>query len=50
MLGKLSVPVRPTGLDGPIALAVGAVEIVWTFFSLVYLFSSVSPSQGDGPV
>ena len=41
-LGKLPVPGRPTNLDncseGPIALAVGADGVVWTFFSLVYHF------------
>ena len=49
MLGKLSVPGRPTGFDssrgpGPIALAVGVGGVVWTFFSPFYLFSSISPS------
>ena len=34
MLGKLSVPRRPTNLgQGPIALAVGAGGVVWTFLS-----------------
>ena len=30
--------------QGPIVLAIGAVGVVWTFFSLVYLFSFLSPS------
>ena len=30
--------------QGPIALAVGAGGGVWTFFSLIYLFSFLSPS------
>ena len=45
--GKLSVPGCPTNLDkvgqGPIVLAVG-------HFSLIYLFSFLSPSLGDGPI
>ena len=36
VLGKLSVSERPTNLiivgQGPIALAVGAGRVVWTFF------------------
>ena len=51
MQGKLSVPGRPTIWiivgQGPIALAVGAVGVVWTFFSLDYHFSFLSPSLGD---
>ena len=45
VLGKLSMPGHPTNLDNacsrtrPIALAVVRVGVVWTFFSLVYLFS-----------
>ena len=42
VLGKYSEPKRPTHLDNSrarsIALAVGASGVVWTFFSLVYLF------------
>ena len=44
MLGKLSVPGRPTNFDksrarqGPIALAVGAGGVVWTYF-LSFIFS-----------
>ena len=41
VLGKYSVPKRPTNLDNTrarvIALAAGAGGVVWTFFSLVYL-------------
>ena len=46
VLGKLSVPGRPTAWmivgQGPIALAVGRVGVVWTFllssiFSLLFL-------------
>ena len=48
MLGKLSVPGRPTSLDdrgqGPIALAVGAGGGCLDIFSLIYLFSFPSPS------
>ena len=46
VLGKLPVPGRPTIWitvgQGPIALAVGAGGVVWTF--LLYLFSPLSPS------
>ena len=48
VLGKLLVPGRPTTSirvgQGPTALAVGAGGVVWTFFSLVYHFSILSPS------
>ena len=50
VLGKLPVPGRPTIWmtvgQGPIVLAVGAGGgwVVWTFFSLLYLFSSLSPA------
>ena len=54
VLGKLPVPGRPTILitvgQGPIALAVGAGGVVWTFFALVSPFSSFSLSLGDGPI
>ena len=36
--------------QGSIALAEGAGGVVWTFFSLVYLFSFLSRSLGDGPI
>ena len=52
MLGKLPVPGRPTVWmivgQGPIALAVGAGGDCLDIFALLYLFSSLSPSQGDG--
>ena len=54
VLGKLSVPGRPTSLDlvgqGPTALAVGAGMGVWTFLSLVFLslfFHLLSGRQSD---
>ena len=52
-LGKYSEPKHPTNLDnskGSIALAVGAGGVVWTFFSLVYIFSFLSLFLGDGPI
>ena len=48
VLGKLPVPGRPTIWmivgQGPIALAVGAGGVCLEFFSLLYHFSSLSPS------
>ena len=48
VLGKLPVPGRPTILitvgQGPIALAVGAGGGCLDIFTLLYLFSSLSPS------
>ena len=48
MLGKLPVPGRPTILitvgQGPTALAVGAGGGCLDIFTLIYLFSSLSPS------
>ena len=44
VLGKLPVPGRPTNLDDSIALAVGASEGCSDIFSLVYHFSTLSPS------
>ena len=48
VLGKLSVPGRPTISmivgQGPIALAVGAGGGYLDIFTLLYLFSSLSPS------
>ena len=49
MLGKLSVPGRPTLVwmivgQGPIALAVGAGGSCLDIYSLIYLFSFLSPS------
>ena len=47
VLGKLPVPGRPTFWiivgQGPVALAVGAGGIVWTFYSPLS-FSPLSPS------
>ena len=47
-LGKLTVPVRPTILitvgQGPTALAVGAGGGGLDIFTLLYLFSPLSPS------
>ena len=52
MLGKLSVwgglLIWITVGQGPIALTVCRVGIVWTFF--VYLISFRSPSLGDDPI
>ena len=56
VLGKLQVPVRPTNLDYSRARAYCAYSrcggrgggVVWTFFSLIYHFSLLSPSLGDG--
>ena len=48
VLGKLPVPGRPTIWmivgQGPIALAVGAARGCLDIFTLLYLFSSLSPS------
>ena len=48
VLGKLQVPGRPTDLvivgQGPIALAVGAGGVVWTFFFSRLFLSSFSLS------
>ena len=48
MLGKLPVPGRPTILitvgQGPTALAVGADGGCLDIFTLIYPFSSLSPS------
>ena len=54
MLDKLSVP----GIlliwiivgHGPIVLAIGAGGGCLDIFSLVYLFSFLSPSLGDSPI
>ena len=54
VLGKLPVPGCPTIWitvgQGPIALAVGAGGVVWTFFIFFYPFSSFSLSLGDGSI
>ena len=48
VLGKLSVPGRPTVLirvgQGPTALAVGEGGGCLDIFTLIYLFSPLSPS------
>ena len=53
-LGKLPVPGSPTIWmivgQGPIVFAVGAGGGCLDIFTLVYLFSSVSLSLGDGPI
>ena len=54
VLGKLPVPGRPTISitvgQGPIALAVGAGGGCLDIFTLIYPFSSLSLSLGDGPI
>ena len=54
VLGKLPVPGRPTILitvgQGPISLPVGAGGGGLDIFTLIYPFSSFSPSLGDGPI
>ena len=54
VLGKLSVPGRPTNLNYSrarlTALTVGAGEGCLDIFSLVYHFSSFSLSLGHGPI
>ena len=54
VLGKLSVPGVPliwkiVG-QGPVAPAVGAGGGCFDIVSLVYFFSFLSPSLGDGPM
>ena len=53
-LGNLSVPGRPTIWmivgQGPTALAVGAGGGCLDIFTLIYPFSPVSLSLGDGPI
>ena len=54
VLGKLSVPRRPTNLDNSRARAYFACSRCgWgclDIFKFVYLFSFLSPSFGDGPI
>ena len=54
MQGKLLVPGRPTNLDNSRARAYCACSrCVWGLFghfSLIYHFSFLSPSLGDGPI
>ena len=44
LLGKLSVPGRPTNLDN------SRTKACLHILSFVYLFSVLSPSLGDGPI
>ena len=54
VLGKLPVPGRPTIWitigQGPTALVVGAGGGCLDIFTLIYPFSPLSPSLGDGPI
>ena len=54
VLGKLPVPGRPTIWitvgQVPTALAVGAGGGCLDIFTLIYPFSPLSPSLGDGPI
>ena len=54
VLGRLPVPGRPTIWmivgHGPIALALGAGGGCLDIFTLLYPFSLLSPSLGDGPI
>ena len=54
VLGKLSVPGRPTSLDDSRARVYCACNGcgwgLFDIFSLIYLFSFLSPSLGDGPI
>ena len=54
VLGKLPVPGRPTIWiilgQGSTALVVGASRGCLDIFPLLYIFSSPSPSLGDGPI
>ena len=36
--------------QGPIVLAIGASEVCLDIFTLVYLFSFISPFLGDRPI
>ena len=52
VLGNLPGPGRPTiwMTVGPTALAVGVGGGCLDIFTLLYLFSPISPSLGDGPI
>ena len=54
VLGDLPLPGRPTIWlilgQGPIELTVGAGGGCLNIFTLIYSFSPLSPSLGDGPI
>ena len=54
VLGKLPVPGHPTiwitVAQGPTALAVGVVGVVWTFYSHLSFLSCFSLSLEEGPI
>ena len=56
VLGKFPVPGRPAIWmimivgQGPIAFAIGVGGGCLDIFTLVFLFSPLSPSLGDGPI
>ena len=54
MLGKLPVLRRPTYWiiveQGPTALAIGGVGVVWTFFFRLSFLFSLFLSLEDGPI
>ena len=54
MVLAFPVPGRPTIWitvgQGPTVLAVGAVGVVWTFYSHLSFLTSFSLSLGDGPI
>ena len=54
VLGKFPVPGRPTIWmligKGPIALAIGAEGVCLDIFTLLCLFSLLSPSLEDGAI
>ena len=54
VLGKLSVPRRPTNLDiGRARAYCACIRCGWGLFGhfkFAYLFSFLSPSFGDGPI
>ena len=50
VLSKFSVPVDNRRAKSLLRLQQVLVRVVWIFFSLVYLFSLLSPSVADGPI
>ena len=50
LLSKLAVPGRPTNLDYSKASASRCGGGCLDIFSLIYHFSFLSPSLGDGPI